>query len=134
MRKRVFLLVCSLLMLTMVSRGLGGTAQDHGRVGLRNSPTPPVDRSLTDYATKLIIDRTGVDCEWPLYPQDWTATQFWQAVTAAGTMPNVLDVGAMWVDTDYATFITKNNLIWPITAAMIKQYMPNYTARMRSTA
>ena len=55
--------------------------------GYWNSPTPPVDRTLTDYATKLIIDKTGVNAEWPLYPQDWTAIQFWQNVTAAGAVP-----------------------------------------------
>jgi putative aldouronate transport system substrate-binding protein len=97
--------------------------------GYWNSPTPPVDRTLTDYATKLIIDKTGVDAEWPLYPQDWTAVQFWQNVTAAGTVPNVLDQGALWITPDSANFVIKNDLVWPITAAMVKQYMPNYTAR-----
>jgi putative aldouronate transport system substrate-binding protein len=131
MKRRIFTGLCVLLLLAMASGAWAAAPLKITAVwGYWNSPTPPVDRSLTDYATKLIIDRTGVDCEWPLYPQDWTSTQFWQAVSAAGTIPNVLDVGAMWVDTDYANFITKNNLIWPITAAMIKQYMPNYTARM----
>ena len=37
----------------------------------------------------------------------------------------------MWITPDYADFVTKNNLIWPITVDMIKKNMPNYTARLQ---
>jgi putative aldouronate transport system substrate-binding protein len=129
MRRRA-LLACMLLLMA-----LGTWAATPLKIaavwGYWNNPTPPVDKALTDYATKLIIGRTGVDAEWPLYPQDWTATQFWENVTAAQTVPNVLDVNTMWITPDYADFVTKNKLVWPITVDMIKRNMPNYTARLQ---
>jgi hypothetical protein len=128
MRKRVFAL-CTVLMALTIGAWAAAPLKITAVWGYWNSSAPPVDRTLTDYATRLIIDRTGVDAGWPLYPQDWTAVQFWQSVTAAGTIPNVLDVNAMWITPDYAEFVTRNNIVWPITVDMIKKYMPNYTRR-----
>jgi len=97
--------------------------------GYWNDPTPPADRTLVDYATKLIVDKTGVDCEWPILPQDWTTQQAISAFMAAGTLPQVLDVGALWIDSEWAKFITTKNMAYEITPAMVKQYMPNFTKR-----
>jgi len=130
MKERVVLAAFALL--AAVAVGAGAQAKPlkiQAEWGYWNDQTPPVDRTLTDYATKLIIDRTGVDAEWPLYPQDWTPTQFWQNVTAAGTVPEVLDQGALWTESASAQFVTKNNLIREITPDMVKKYMPNYAAR-----
>jgi len=131
MRKRIFL-ICVVL-LAVAALGAWAAAPKPMKIqavwGYWNDPTMPVDRTLLDYAKQLIIDKTGVDCEWPITPQDWTNDQFLQNTTASGTLPHVLDQYAILMEPLSGQFVIKKNIAWPITAALIKKNMPNYTAR-----
>jgi hypothetical protein len=133
MRRRT-LFVCALLMVALAVGVWAAPAKPmkiQAVWGYWNDPTQPVDRTLLDYAKQLIIDKTGVDCEWPLTPQDWTGDQFLQYTTASNTLPHVLDQYAILQEPSSGQFVIKKNIAWPITAAMIKTNMPNYTARVQ---
>jgi ABC-type glycerol-3-phosphate transport system substrate-binding protein len=99
--------------------------------GYWNDPTPPVDRALTDYANKLIVDKTGVQVEWPLLPSDWTGDQLLTNTMAAGNLPQIIDAYAIFMEPLSGQMISKQKLSYDLTADMIKKNMPNYTARVQ---
>jgi ABC-type glycerol-3-phosphate transport system substrate-binding protein len=140
MRNRVLVTCVALFALVALASWAGGTGEKAGSQkvlkitgtwGYWNDPTPPADRTLTDYATQLIVQRTGVSADWPITPQDWTSQQYWTNVLAANNVPEIYDVGAAWIDPDNAKFLTEKGIARELTPDMIKKYMPNYVARIQ---
>jgi ABC-type glycerol-3-phosphate transport system substrate-binding protein len=130
MRKRT-VFVCVLLMALVAFGAWAAPLKITAVWGYWNDPTPPVDRTLTDYANKLIIDKTGVQVEWPLLPSDWTGDQLLTNTMAAGNLPQVLDAYAIFMEPLSGQMISKQKLAYDLTADMIKKNMPNYTAKVQ---
>jgi len=97
----------------------------------RNSPTPPTDRRVYDYYNSIIVQRTGVDATWQNSALTGkTGPQLIQEWTAAGTLPEVVQYAALIQETTWSTPWAEQKLSVMWDAAKIKQYLPNYVARL----
>jgi hypothetical protein len=55
----------------------------------------PREMALAEYARKRILERTGVSCEWPEPPRDWTLEQLLREASRSGLMPHVFAVAGL---------------------------------------
>jgi len=87
------------------------------------------DWTLTNTVKRLAVERTGVDAEWSRLA-DATIGTMVQMRMLAGNVPHVLDAWWLHMDAEGALAVRENDLAWEITPALVRKYLPKYTARL----
>jgi len=98
----------------------------------RNSPPAATDTRVVDYFNKKIVADTGVEATWQNSAlTNKTGPQLIQEWTTAGTLPEVIQYGAILQEPSWSGPWIEQKLSRIFTADTIKKYMPKYTARLK---
>jgi hypothetical protein len=93
-------------------------------------PSSPERRSYTERVNRIVLERTGVSCEWPVPPRDWTLDRLIAHASASGTMPHVLSAGTLFEEPANRKVLLDEGVALDITPDLVKKHMPLYCARL----